>query len=83
MTDRRATFIELYVSGEPPIRFNATRSAEAAGYTWPAKQGPRLMTIPEVAERVEALFFARWIEPEGPEAVEIDRAIKARTHVGN
>src|SRR4051812_43668306 len=65
MTERPAAFVELCVPGEPPIRSNATRAAGAAGFAWAGKQGPRLMTIPEVAERVEALFFARWIEPEG------------------
>lgn len=82
-TDRRAAFVELYVSGEPPVRSHATRAAEAAGFARPAKQGPRLLTVPEVAERVEALFLARWVEPEGPGAVETDRSvILPPAHVG-
>lgn len=56
MTERRAPIVGFYVSGEPPVRFNASRAASAAGFAWPGKQGPRLM----VAEPVEANFLARW-----------------------
>ena len=77
MTVRRAAFIELHVCGPDRVRFNASRAAEVAGFAWPAKQGPRLMIVPEVVERVEALFFTRGIEPEGPEAVEIGRPVMA------
>jgi phage terminase small subunit len=67
MTDRQARFVELYISGPPPCQFNATRSAEAVGYAWPDKQGPRLMTVPEVARRIKTLFTDRHIRPQGPE----------------
>lgn len=62
---RQARFMELYVSGPAGIRFNATRAAEAAGYAWPAKQGPRLLSFPGIAWQVAAMFklrhqVARW-----------------------
>ena len=53
MTERRARFVEAYISGPRGIQFNATRAAEAAGYRWPGKQGPRLMTFPNVNAAVE------------------------------
>ena len=34
----------------------ATRAAAMAGYAWPGKSGPRLMTVPEVRAAVEAGF---------------------------
>lgn len=47
---------------------NATRAAEAAGYKWPGKQGPRLLGFPRVNEAVEAAFAA--VHPEAA-AVEV------------
>lgn len=38
-TERLAAFAELYVTGEAPIRFNATRAAEAAGFACPTSRG--------------------------------------------
>jgi hypothetical protein len=73
LTDRQGQFVELYTSGPRGVQLNATRAAEAAGYAWPGKQGPRLLTFPGVAERVETLFFERLIAPDGPEAVELYR----------
>jgi phage terminase small subunit len=61
LTDRQERFVELYVSGHPPVRFNASRSAEAAGYRWPGKQGPRLMAFPAVAWHVEVRFRIRYL----------------------
>ena len=78
LTDRQEAFVELYISGPRGVQFNATRAAEAAGYAWPGKQGPRLLTFPEVAELVETLFFERLIVPEGPEAIETYRWLIAR-----
>jgi hypothetical protein len=46
LTERQARFVALYLDG--PHR-GATRAAAAAGYAWPAKQGPRLLTFPAVA----------------------------------
>ena len=58
MTERQARFVEAYISGPRGVQFNATRAAEAAGYAWPGKQGPRLMTFPDVNEAVEVRFSA-------------------------
>ena len=52
MTDRQRRFLEALLSGPRSVRSNATRAAEAAGYAWPGKQGPRLMTHPEIAEAI-------------------------------
>jgi phage terminase small subunit len=54
MTDRRRRFLEAYLSGPRGVRLNATRAAEAAGYAWPSKQGPRLKTCSEVAAALRA-----------------------------
>lgn len=60
LTDRQRRFVELYADGPTPLRFNATRSAEAAGYAWPDKQGPRLTTFPAVVAEVHARFRAHF-----------------------
>ena len=78
LTGRQKAFVELYISGPRGVQLNATRAAEAAGYAWPGKQGPRLLTFPEVAEIVETLFFERLIVPEGREAIALDRWLMAR-----
>ena len=50
MTHRQRQFIDAYLySPDRHARYNATKAAEAAGYAWPAKQGPRLMTFRSVA----------------------------------
>jgi len=54
MTERQRRFLDLYLSGRPGVCANATRAAEAAGYAWPGKQGPRLTTFPEIAAALEA-----------------------------
>ena len=36
------------------MRLVATQAARAAGYAWPAKQGPRLLTFPHVLAAVDA-----------------------------
>ena len=54
MTDRQRRFLEALLSGPRGVRSNATRAAEAAGYAWPGKQGPRLRTFPEVAAALRA-----------------------------
>ena len=59
LTDRQTRFVELYVSGPRGVAHNATRAAEAAGYAWPAKQGPRLMTFPGVAAVMRARVDAQ------------------------
>ena len=78
LTDRQEAFVELYISGPRAVQFNATRAAEAAGYAWPGKQGPRLLTFPPVAKIIETLFIERHIAPEGPEAIALDRLIMRR-----
>jgi phage terminase small subunit len=52
MTDRQRRFLEALLTGPRGVRSNATRAAEAAGYAWPGKQGPRLMTTPAIAEPI-------------------------------
>jgi phage terminase small subunit len=52
MTDRQRRFLEALLCGPRGVRSNATRAAEAAGYAWPGKQGPRLMTHPAIAEAI-------------------------------
>lgn len=52
MTDRQRLFLEALLTGPRGVRSNATRAAEAAGYAWPGKQGPRLMTHPAIAEAI-------------------------------
>jgi hypothetical protein len=49
MTDRQSAFLAAYL-GE--ARGNAKLAATVAGYSWPAKQGPRLTTFPEIAEAI-------------------------------
>ena len=58
MTERQARFVEAFLSGPDRVRYNATRAAEAVGYRWPGKQGPRLLSFPHVNEAVEAGFAA-------------------------
>ena len=52
MTDRQRRFLEALLCGPRGVRSNATRAAEAAGYAWPGKQGPRLMAHPAIAEAI-------------------------------
>jgi phage terminase small subunit len=56
LTPRQSDFVALYLSGPKGVRFNATRAAEAAGYAWPDKQGPRLLTFRNVDAEVERRF---------------------------
>jgi hypothetical protein len=56
MTERQTRFVELYLNGPPGVCYNATRAAEAVGYRWPAKQGPRLRTFPDVSCAIETGF---------------------------
>jgi hypothetical protein len=58
LTPRQARFVEAYIVGDGGRGMNATRAAEAAGYRWPSKQGPRLMTFPAVAEAIRAAMRA-------------------------
>jgi hypothetical protein len=62
LTDRQARFVKAYLFGGGRGGFSATRAAEAAGYAWPAKQGPRLLTFPAVNEAIEAAFRAVYPE---------------------
>ncbi|HEY3585942.1 MAG TPA: hypothetical protein VGK85_02265 [Myxococcaceae bacterium] len=54
MTARQARFLEAFLSGPRGVCWNATRAAEAAGYAWPGKQGPRRRTFPEIAAAIRA-----------------------------
>jgi hypothetical protein len=60
---RRRRFLVCYLWGPQRVRFNATRSAEAAGYSWPRQQGPRLMAMHGFGGLVERLFVKHAIEP--------------------
>jgi hypothetical protein len=53
---RRRRFLLLYLFGPQRVRLNATRSAEAAGYSWPRQQGPRLMAMHGFGGLVDRLF---------------------------
>jgi len=57
LTERQSRFVELFLHGPDGVRLIATQAARAAGYAWPAKQGPRLLTIPHVLAAVEAGFY--------------------------
>lgn len=52
MTDRQLRFLEALLAGPRGGRSNETRAAEAAGYVWPGKRCPRLMTHPAIAEAI-------------------------------
>jgi len=56
MTPMQERFVEALLSDDREIRHCATRAAQRAGYKWPDKQGPRLMTFPQVAAAIEAGF---------------------------
>lgn len=48
LTARQRIFVENYLA-----TWNATRSAEKAGFAWPDKQGPRLLKDPLVQRAIE------------------------------
>ena len=56
MTERQRLFVEAYQDGG---FCNATEAARRAGYSWPNKQGPRLMQNPAVALTIEGEFLRR------------------------
>ena len=58
LTPRQERFLELYLDGPNRTHSNATKCAGLAGYRWPGKQGPRLLTMPPVAARVDAWWKA-------------------------
>lgn len=57
LTAKQGRFIDLYLEGPQGIQSNATRSAEAAGYRWPDKQGSRLMAFPHVHKVLWDRFY--------------------------
>jgi hypothetical protein len=61
LTDRQQRFVDAYTTPRAPTWLNATRSAEAAGYPWPSKQGPRLRRSPAIADAITAR-----LEPSSP-----------------
>ena len=56
LTKRQSRFVELFLHGPHGVRLIATQAARAAGYAWPAKQGPRLLTFPHVLAAIDAGF---------------------------
>jgi phage terminase small subunit len=54
LTDRQRRFLDAFLSGPRGVAFHATCAAEAAGYAWPGKQGPRLRTFPAIAAAIRA-----------------------------
>jgi phage terminase small subunit len=56
LTERQARFVERFLYGQGRTRFNATRAAQEAGYAWPDKQGPRLLSFPHVKAVVDSGF---------------------------
>jgi hypothetical protein len=54
--ERQQRFIQAFLHGPLQDRYNATRAARAAGYFWPGKQGPRLMTYPYILNQIELGF---------------------------
>jgi hypothetical protein len=64
MTERQERFVEAFLSAPRGVRYNATRAAEAVGYRWPGKQGPRLLTSPGVREAVDTGFAAETARAE-------------------
>ena len=59
MTDRQRAFLDAYLA-DP--RRNATRAAAAAGYAWPDKQGPRLLSMRVPGEAIRAELARRVAE---------------------
>lgn len=57
MTERRRKFMDAWL-GE--ARYNATKAARLAGYSWPNKQGPALMQHPAVGPPLRAEFLKRF-----------------------
>jgi hypothetical protein len=43
LSARQRAFVVAYLWGEGGARFNASAAARAAGYSWPAQAGARLM----------------------------------------
>ena len=65
LTDRQRHFIRAFLDMTPDGgRLVATRAARIAGYAWPGKQGPRLLTMPVVAAELERRFAARLEEQD-------------------
>jgi hypothetical protein len=68
--ERQQRFIQAFLHGPLRDRYNATRAARAAGYFWPGKQGPRLMTYPYIVNQIELGFQVQlahassWVERE-------------------
>ncbi len=53
LNDRQKAFARALLTDR---RWSATAAARVAGYPWPAKQGPRLLTFPAVAAVVGVGF---------------------------
>ena len=79
MTDRQRAFLVAYLAGGWGWRRNATNAAASAGYAWPAKQGPRLTTFPEIAAEIRATderLAAEW-KAERKAARKVERKAEA------
>jgi phage terminase small subunit len=55
LSERQERFVDAYLTRGPGF-LCATRAARLAGYAWPDKQGPRLLSFPHVSEAVETRF---------------------------
>ena len=53
MTDKQCEFVSAFLDGPPTVRWNATRAAREAGYSFPNKAGARLLRNPEVRESID------------------------------
>lgn len=54
LTPRQAEFVRrFHDQGDRRTYCHATNAAAAAGYRWPGKQGPRLMTFPVVKAEID------------------------------
>ena len=84
LTDRQRRFVDLYVRPEGEDGGdNATRAAGEAGYAWPAKQGPRLLTFPAVGDAIWERFSL--LHPEAAAMLPRDwgeRSSRAKKWVG-
>lgn len=70
LTDRQCEFLHFFLdgalTGPGRTRYNASRSAAAAGYAWPYKQGPRLLQHPLVAGALDLTLRVRTAVPRPP-----------------
>lgn len=61
LTRRQWRFIDAFLDRGSGAFLNATQAARLAGYAWPEKQGPRLLTMPAVHKWVEIRFKLQYL----------------------